>query len=163
MSLLILFDGAPGPPVSPINVTDINIISKRLVRITFDDEVVVDDSYNDPTNYAISVVNGSGPVEIVGVLPTNQNASLDVILITQPMTETTKYAISFTQLFSRSGVSFSLIGNFIARETKTDSILRSIPQHYDKRPISNLSAILTAISISDDLIGGSRKDNIDFT
>jgi len=163
MSLLILFEGQAGPPVAAINVLDINVYSKKLVRILFDDEVIVNDTYNDPSNYSISVVDGSGPVEVVGVLPTNETTSLEVILITQPMTPGTKYSISITELSNRSGITFSVLGLYYARDTKVDSILRSIPSHFDKRPTSILASILTAIAINDDIIGGSRNDAITYT
>lgn len=163
MTLLILFDGQQGPPVAAINVVDITVYSKRLVRILFDDEVIVNDTYNDPTNYSIGVVEGTGPVEVVGVLPTNLSASLEVILITQPMTSGTTYQVSVTSLSTRNGIDFSVLGNYISRDTKTDSALRSIPKHFDRRPTSLLSSLITAIGINDDIIGGSRSDDISFT
>lgn len=160
MSLLILFDSSGGgPPTAQINVEDINICSKRLVRILFDDEVIVNDNYNDPTNYTINVVEGTGPVEVVGVLPVNTSTSLDIILITQPMTAGTEYQIVTGDLQTRSNLDFQVQGNYIARVTKTDSLLRSIPQHYDKRVTSNLHAFLMAFGKSDDIIGGSRDDD----
>jgi hypothetical protein len=166
MSLLILFDTdqevtPPIPPVIPPPVVvDINVYSRILLHVEFSDEIIVNDLYNDPSNYSISVVDGTGEIEVVGVLQTNQNASLDVILITQPMNLGTTYSVSATELQDRNNNKFSIVGNFISRNTKVDSLLRSIPKHFDKRPTSILSALLIAIGVSDDIIGGSRDDSI---
>lgn len=161
MSLLILFDGQPSvAPPSAINITDINILTKRLVRITFDDEIIVNDNYNAVSNYSINVLQGSGAVEVVGVLPINTDTSLDLILITYPMTSDTRYEVSIDSLQTRDGLDFSVLGEYVARVTKGDSILRSIPQHYDTRPESNLHQILLAMGQQDDLIGGSRSEDI---
>ena len=142
MSLLILFDGGGGgPPGIPINVTDINVLSRRLVHIVFDDEVIVNDAYNDPDNYAISVVEGVGPIEVARVLPINTAASLDIILVTQPMTLGTTYQVTGGDFQTRNGVDFSIQGNYVSRDTKIDSALRSIPKHFDKRPESLISSL----------------------
>lgn len=160
MSLLILFDG--GEPGTPINIIDIDVLSTRLVRIEFDDEVVVDDNYNNPNNYSISVVEGSGPVEIDRVLAVNTDTSLDIILVTQPMTHGTTYKVSATDLSTRTGDIFALEGDYESRDTKVDSSLRSIPKHFDKRPESLLTSVLIATGRSDDIIGGSRSDDFDY-
>lgn len=160
MSLLILFDADGATSIAAINVVDINVLTKRLVRIEFDDEVVVNDNYNDVNNYSINVVSGSGDVRVVGVLPINTDTSLDLILITDPMTPDTRYEVSIDSLQTRDGLDFSVLGEYVARVTKGDSILRSIPQHYDRRSTSNLHKILMAMSSEDDLIGGSRSEDI---
>ena len=143
-------------------LVNIDIYSNRLVRFLFDDEILVNDAYNDPTNYRVQVINGSGPVEVVGVLPINKNTSLDVILITQPLTAGTTYVATAISLTDRNDVSALYFGNFIARVTKIDSVLRSIPKHFDKRSTSLLSSMLQAVGKSDDTIGGSRKDSIEY-
>lgn len=161
MSLLILFDSGGTTTVSaPVNVVDINILTKRLVRIVFDDEVVVTDNYNDISNYDINAIEGSGDVRVTGVLPINTDTSLDLILITDPMRSDTRYEVSATSLQNRSGVDFGVLGEYVARVTKGDSVLRSIPMHYDKRSKSNLHQILLAMGQADDLIGGSRSEDI---
>jgi hypothetical protein len=166
MSLLILFDTegeAPPPILTTVGIVDINVYSKVLVHVEFNDEVIVNDLYNDPSNYSISVVEGEGPVEVVGILHNNKSSSLDVILITQPMTFGTTYSVAVTELSARDGTPQSFTGSYVSRNTKTDSLLRSIPKHFDKRPTSLLSALLLAMGISDDIIGGSRNDSITYS
>jgi hypothetical protein len=172
MSLIVLFDsdGVGGGTIPTISILDINVYANNLVRILFDDEFVTDVGYNDPTNYTISVASGTGPVEVLSVLPTNKNAALEVVLVTQPMTAGTVYTLDVGLLTSRAynsgtgtGYTYSFSGLFEARYTKLDSSLRSIPKHFDKRPESILHTLLTATSISDDLIGGSRSDSITYS
>lgn len=140
------------------NIVDINPQSNTLVRVLFDDEVVADSAYYSASSYSMS-----GGLEVVGVLNTNQNTSLDVIIVTRGMIVGTTYTVTIDGLHARDGSEATGVsGDFIARSTKLDSILRSIPAHYDKRNVSNIHAILSAISSSDDLIGGSRSDSITF-
>lgn len=157
MSLLLLFDtkGDVSVPVS-----DINVFTRRTIRVEFTDEVVVDSRYYDVSNYTLSVVDGEGPVEVVSVLPTNESATLELILVTQPMTVGTTYSLVIDELANREGATFGVTGAFIYRDTKSDSALRSIPKHIDKRPTSLVATLLTAIGVQDDIIGGSRSDTL---
>ena len=118
MSLLILFDSGGETTAADINVTDINILTRRLVRVVFDDEVVVNDNYYDISNYDINVVSGSGDVRVTGVLPINTPTSLDLILITDPMLSDTRYEVSVTSLQNRAGLDFGVLGEYVARVTK---------------------------------------------
>jgi hypothetical protein len=156
MTLLILFDGGE----AALPVSDINVLTKKSIRVQFTDEIVTDSRYYDVNNYSIAVVEGTGPVEVLSVLPTNETASLELILVTQPMTHGTTYSLTIDEFVDRSGNEFSLVGGFIYRDTKSDSALRSIPRHFDNRPASIIAAFVTAISINDDIIGGSRSDTL---
>lgn len=157
MTLLILFDG--DADVS-IPVSDINVLTRKTILVQFTDEIVTDSRYYDVDNYSLSVVEGTGPVEVVSVLPTNDKATLELILVTQPMTAGTTYSLTIDEFANREGTTFGMTGNFIYRDTKSDSGLRSVPKHFDKRPTSIIAAVITAISINDDIIGGSRSDTL---
>ena len=141
--------------------TDITVLSKTLMRTILSEAVVVDAAYLDPSNYSLTTTTGAGP-DIVGVLPHDDTASLSIVLVTNAMIEGTTYTLSFSGLSLRTGLELSIVGDFIARPTKLDSLLRSIPNHYDTRSGSNLHVFLTAVGISDDLIGGSLNDSITF-
>lgn len=163
MSLLILFGGGGVPP--ELQFVDVDVLSRRLILLKLQDEVVVNADYFDINNYTISVVEGTGPVEIVRILPFKDGSRVtrDIIIETQPMTYGVTYSISINAVYNRTGV--ALIANDIkidSRFTKVDSILRSIPKHYDKRPTSNLAGVMLAIGRQDDLIGGSRDDDYTF-
>ena len=148
-------------------ITDINVYSSTLVNIELSDEVLVDDAYYDITNYTLS-----DGLTVTKVLELNDevSASLNIILVTAPMIMGTQYTVTIDGIRDKTykatiadGVASGLTGDFQARVTKLDSILRSIPSHYDKRNTSLIHAIMTAISVSDDIIGGSRNDSITFS
>lgn len=163
MSLLILLDGGGG--VVSLELVDVDVLSRRLIRVELQDEVVINDDYFDTSNYAVSVVSGSGPVEITRILPFTDGSKVSryIIIETQPMTYGTTYSVELVSVTNRAGVSLSATPKkFDARYTKGDSILRSIPKHYDKRPTSNLAGVMLAIGRQDDLIGGSRDDDYTF-
>ena len=159
MSLLILFD-KDEELSTDISIVGVNVLSRRLVQLEFTEEVVTSPSYYNIDNYSLTLTEGTQPVEVLEIMPVNGTTSLDIIIRTQPMVPLSRFDLSISGLSVRNGLTFSVIGDFFSRDTKTDSLLRSIPQHYDKRPQSNLYKLLTAIGKVDDKIGGSRSDDI---
>jgi len=157
MSLLLLFDkdGSSDVPVS-----DLDVLTRKTLRVAFTDEIVTNDSYFDVSNYSITLVDGSGPVEVVSVLPVNGTSSLELVLVTQPMTLGTTYQLTANNLNDRNGATISFSGQYIYRDTKVDSALRSVPKHFDKRATSLIHSLLAAIGKQDDIIGGSRSDRL---
>lgn len=159
MSLLILFDSGG------IRITGLEVLSRKLVRVSFLDEMVINEKYYDPSTYTLQLVEGSGESIVKRVL-TYQDESqtaLEAILETQNLNDGNTYRLFVEGLTSRAGKEYEdRDGNeFKVYRTKLDSILRSIPSHYDTRPGSNLGGLLTAIALSDNTIGGGRKDDID--
>jgi hypothetical protein len=156
---------ATGPTSSRVYTvvvpTSLTVLTPTLIRLTLTDEVVVDDAYYDPANYYLTTPTGVGP-EILGVLLSNSPTTPYILLTTNTMVEGTTYTLNFSDLSLRTGLELSIIGDFIARPTKLSSLLRSIPSHYDTRSSSNLFGFLAAIGVSDDIIGGSRNDSINF-
>ena len=157
MSLLLLFDGRD---TAFVPASDINVYTRRTIHIQFTNEVVTNSTYYDPNNYTISLIDGEGPVEVISILSTNEKATLGLVIVTQPMTAGSTYSLAITNMFNREGGNFSLVGDFIYRDTKSDSTLRSIPKHFDKRATSLIASLVTAIGITDDVIGGSRNDTL---
>jgi hypothetical protein len=76
------------------------------------------------------------------------------------MTAGSTYQLEIEELANREGSTFGVFGQYIYRDTKSDSGLRSIPKHFDKRPSSLIATMTTAIGVSDDAIGGSRNDTL---
>lgn len=157
MSLLLLFDKSGS---SEVPVSDLDALTRKTLRIEFTDEVVTDDAYYDVSNYAIELIDGSGPIEIKSVLPVNGTSTLELVLITQPMTLGSTYQLTANNLKNRNGSTISFSGQYIYRDTKVDSSLRSIPKHFDKRATSIMFSVLAAIGKQDDIIGGSRSDRL---
>lgn len=166
MSLLILLDSSSSSPTpTALDIVDVDVLSRRLIRVELQDEVVINDDYFDTSNYAISVVEGTGEVAITKILPFQDGSKVSrfIIIETQPMTYGTTYSVSITDAVDRSGETLlPASATFDARYSKGDSILRSMPKHYDTRSTSNLAGVLLAIGRQDDLIGGSRDDDYTF-
>lgn len=157
MSLLLLFDKDGS---SEVPVSDLDVLTRKAIQVTFTDEIVTNDNYYNAANYSIALIDGSGPVEIRDVLPVNGTSSLELVLITQPMTLGSTYQLTANDLNDRNGATISFSGQFIYRDTKVDSALRSIPKHFDKRATSITHSLLAAIGKQDDIIGGSRSDRL---
>lgn len=162
MSLLILFDG---DGVSPLDLVGVDLLTRRLIRVELADEVVVNADYFDTSNYDVSVLSGTGEVEVIRILPFRDDSKVttSIVIETQPLTLGTTYAVSIINARGRNGITLEYSSAKLdARYTKGDSILRSMPKHYDTRSTSNIAGVLLAIGRQDDLIGGSRDDDYTF-
>ena len=143
--------------------TDVNILASNVIRVDLAAQVVVDDAYYDIANYSLTTATGDGPA-VVRILQTNPSSTDTIYVITNTMEPGFQYTLNISGLNSRDGTpNYTASGDFVTRVTKLDSILRSIPNHYDTRTDSNLFAFLAAVGASDDIIGGSRSDSITFS
>lgn len=143
-------------------LSNMEVLSRRTILAEFSDELLVDEAYLDPANYTVSIVTGTGPIRVLRVLPINTNTALSVILVTDYMTPGTRYQLSLSDLNDRVGNIIGGVGDLDAKDTKVDSILRSIPRHFDHRPESIMATVLTAIGKQDQDIGGARADTYEF-
>jgi len=149
-------------------IDTIRFITPTYVRLALNTQVIVNASYSNAANYAASVSNktviSGNPVNIVRVIVPAQDVLVAdyVYLETTPFTDGAIYNIAFLSLDTLDGVSasngFSLAVQ--ARITKTMLMLKSMPSHFDKRVDSLLHALVSAISIQDDILGGSRNDEL---
>jgi len=148
----------------------VDILAHDTIIITFEQPVVIDSAFFDVTNYDIGIVEGVGLIQVKEILsPIADAATLEggrpltttyVILHTEPPTAGTHYRLTATGLTGTTGGTVAGSSEFIGRRTKTQSLIQSMPAHYDTRPPSVIRNILTAIGISDEIIGGSRSDRI---
>jgi len=154
-------------PSTSVDVTDINIITPTLVKITYTTEMVLNPAYFDIENYNITLYNtvdtDARPRRVLQLYRENSSdnalVSVTTMLVTDPLTEGSRYTFNVNGLVSRGGV--ELTSTPMSRtmvRTKTQTVLRTLPDHFDKRPDSKIANILAAIGISDDLIGGSKRE-----
>lgn len=142
-----------------VDATSIDIQSRNSILVRFPDDVVINDSYMNPANYSVTLTQGVGQVTVRRVLRPKGTTAQSIVLVTDVMTKGSTYEVRATGLNNRVGISATADGFIVARDTKTDSVLRSFPKHYDKTNQSNLFGALAAISASDDVIGGARSDD----
>lgn len=153
--------------LKPIDVTAVDIITPKLVKITYNTTVVCDPSYFDINSYSV-VVQETGAIEAKPVrvlqlyndnLDTKRLSSNFTLLVMDNLTEGTRYQFTVNGVRTTQGL--IMASTPYSREkvkTKTQVTTRLLPSHFDTRPDSLIGSILTAITIQDDLIGGARKE-----
>lgn len=155
---------APVPPADTISINSITFIAQDVVSIGLSVPVRVDSLFQDSTNYSIAPLDFGEPVNIVSVfIPQNTLVTDTVMIKTTPHTVGGGYSVGFTRLVNPDGASLSLTAasKYQARVSKTMVSLKSLPSHFDKRPESLIRNLITAISLQDDIIGGSRSDEFE--
>lgn len=152
-----------------VDVADINIITPNLIKITYTTEMVLNPAYFNVENYSITFYNSSNtdarPRRVLQLYKDNSDEKalvhITTMLVTDPLTEGQRYTFIVSDLVSRGGLVLTStpINRTVVR-TKTQTVLRTFPDHFDKRPESKIASILAAIGISDDLIGGSKREEL---
>jgi hypothetical protein len=151
-----------------------NQLTENTIIMELSSMVVVDSNLFDVTNYLVEVIDGAGDIairKIVNVMDParthqqqTQHTTLipiqflttdSIIIHVDKPTKGTTYRITATNLTSTDGSLVSGIGDFIGYRTKIETLRRSIPNHFDKKPESILSSLLIAIGREDDFIGGT--------
>jgi len=148
--------GAGGDVYGPdIDIVSAEMISADMVRVTVEAAVVVDDAYNEPTNYTVTPAGG-GTLNVRQVLPVNTKITTEIILVIDRAIKGQTYTVSVSSnVRGTQGQTVEGSAEFVSRRTKIETLLRGMPAHYDTMPGSNIRSVLTAIGLSDDLIGGS--------
>lgn len=159
--------GGEPSELGDINITTVTLISPTYMRLHLNTEVIAIGSYLDPQNYTISFRSDSPisgePVRVVRVIaPARDLLKADyVYLETTLHTNGAFYEVYFNSLQTLDGVVGSGVNNpmpYASRVTKTMNVLNNMPSHFDKRLDSMFSAVVSAFSTQDDIIGGSRSD-----
>lgn len=149
-----------------VQIDTVRFITPTYIRLQLNTQVIVNAGYLATSNYTAAIRSDTPvPANAVGVLrviaPAQDVLIADyVYLETTPFSDGGTYDISFVSLDTLDGVA---AGNGFtapvqARVSKTMLMLKSLPAHFDKRLDSLLHALVSAISIQDDTIGGSRND-----
>lgn len=155
----------PGPLEEGKAVT---FIAPDLIRVSFAENARMDAAYLSATSYVISVRSDTpipaSEVRVLEVLPPPESAELAAVnyafLRTSTHTLGGYYSVFYFGLTNTGGV--PLVASqaaYQARRTKTMSALSSIPNHFDKSTNSLLRNLITAISLEDDTIGGSKRED----
>lgn len=159
--------GGEPSALGDISITTVRLITPTYMRLHLNTQVIATGNYLNPQNYVIAVRSDSpvagDAVRVTRVFAPTQDVLIAdyVYLETTPHTGGATYDVYFTELQTLDGVSgFGVNGKvaYQCRVTKTMSSLRSVPSHFDKRTDSLLHAVVSAISLQDDTIGGSRSD-----
>lgn len=147
----------------PATVTSVEFITTYLLKINFNQDIIVNDIFYDISNYSSLIEDTSTTdVTLQQVLPMYGSAgepattSTYALVKTSAFTPGTTYVITVDNLVSRFGDVMDASSVIIrCMSTKTNAALTMIPNHFDKRPDSVMFNVLAAITRSDELIGGS--------
>lgn len=143
-----------------VDVVAAELIASDALRVNVELPIVVDEAYNDPTNYSIAVISGGGQdVAVRRVLPINDDTTTEIILIIDRVSKGTTYEVSVGAAL-RSALGQSVVGSaqFVGRRTKTENMFKGLPSHFNTYPESTIRHVLTAIGLSDETIGGSLDE-----
>jgi len=137
------------------------LISSSLLELTFNRPVAVNADLYDTSNYNVSSVDDTlPPVTIDQILNVPTPSTARIYLRVRGTVLGSTYVLTARNIISTTGVALAPSGTraaFLSRETKTDSIISSFSSLYSTDPTSIVGGLLHAISMSDDLIGGTGK------
>lgn len=138
----------------------VKLLTDNVLRLELDTlAVVVDSAYKDVANYTVTPDGSSTSLTIKRVLvPKDTRVVNYVDLLIEPPAFGAVYLVAVQNLRYRAGGNLSAGGWFKSRNTKATAVTNSVPRHFNRDPESAMGALLSAIGIADDLIGGSRND-----
>ena len=140
-------------------LVSIEVLDEIRIKLNFSVLMKNDDNFLDSDNYQID--NNLRVIEVIA--PSGVSAN-HVILVTNFPIIGTEYAVTVSGLMTSDGNEIDPdfdTKSYIARLTKFDAMTNHLSSMYTRDKKALISAILTAISIEDDLIGGSRSDDLD--
>jgi len=153
---------AAAPPES--DVVSADVYASNLIALTFSLPMKNNLTLKNKDLYAIVPEGTGSPVLVHEVRTGNTLTTRTVFLVVSGFTVGETYTVTVSAgPVASSGAPLSVLDNivqFIGRRTKIDSMVDSRPGFYDVRPSSNMFSILAAIGRQDDLIGGSRDDDL---
>jgi len=163
-----------GTDPSSSTVESIDVLDANKIRVVFSGDVVVDDNLLDPNNYVIEFADNLGftDVDTIKVFPAVPKAESDSVqsnlvstryveLLTKYHAPGQSYRITITNIRAADGTIVAERAlDATARRTKVDNILADAPSHIDTRPGANARALLVALGLEDDRIGGSLRELI---
>lgn len=142
---------------SPVTIDKIFLIAKDVIRIIFSSAISATYKFWNTNSYSLYNNTLSKNLVIKQVLPVDVKATTILDLNVENITAGENYTLTVNNdlIYDINGlVLFDVNTIFIPQRTKTDSVMSSLPNHYNKKPGSNVRSILEAITIEDEKIGG---------
>jgi len=152
-----------GPSTLVVPFGTLYMLRDTVIEVTFNTPILRTPGLTEPTNYTIEFYDtpGSTDVAVRRILTgTRNNYTTTVYIVTSEHTKGRRYRLSIEGITNTSGEELSLVMTGTGARTKTDDLFSNIPEHFDKRQESRISAILSAIGKQDDLIGGTRREPV---
>ena len=137
--------------MATIYLSKVEILSSNTLLVTFNEPLSTTESNYLASSYAVS---GSSVRSII--VPTSAVAPIDIVLVTDKLTEGDTYVLSVSSIVAASGnlLDDTVTIEFSGVTTKLEKALTSTPTLYDTAPNSTVRQILTAIHRENGKIGG---------
>ena len=141
-----------------------DVFASDLVAVQFDQQVLLNTDSLDPASYSIAPTGGGAAMTVRSVFAGSSEDPTDILyLVVSQGTVDEKYTVTVADSIVGEDGDPVLAGTdtaqFVYRKTKVDNILGG-PRLYSKVVTSIYRNVLTAIGREDDLIGGSRSDDL---
>lgn len=145
-------------------IIEVKTLARKLIQVTFEEDIVIDDQFLALTNYAITTSNASAnDVAVVAIRGYNTNYSSEnhttsfVNLEISLTTLSALYELNISNLKTANNLTLTgLRGFFTGRNTKFDSVMNFFPQFTDSDFNGIIPNILLAVSGTGEQIGGGE-------
>lgn len=149
--------GSPSVLTAAVLFDDIDTPARDLIQVVTFVEFVVDGQYLNTLNYTVTNINTGKELGVRQVnKPRHHVTTTKIQLVVDKHIAGQEYNITLSNLIQRDGTVLTPVtGSFFARDSKADSMLSSIPNHFNSDPKTSIMRhVLQALSESDDRIGG---------
>lgn len=145
-------------------IIEVKTLARKLIQITFEENVVIDDQFLALSNYAITTSTaGANVVSAMAIRGYNTNytdethSTTFVNLELSLTTLSALYEINISNIKTVDNLTLiGLRGFFTGRNTKFDSAMKFFPQYIGSKFNGVLPNILLALSGADEGIGGGE-------
>lgn len=144
--------------IRTVEIDRIFVVSSDVIKVIFTGSVSTGKGYSLATSYPVTPLSGSEEVTVLEVLASEGLSTTFAFLRIRGLLAGNNYRLTLTSggIFDINGNSLGVSSSTWAqRKTKVDSAVNSLPRMYDIGHHSTVRAILEAMMISDEEIGGS--------
>jgi hypothetical protein len=138
-------------------ISDIFVVAKNVIMVTFSDNVVANSDLFYVGNYNLVNVSGGAPPVILSVLPTYSRVTNKVFFKLFNLVSGNLYRFEVLNEKIRTSAGHFLPASSFEwwmRHTKVDMGLSTIPSTFNKESGSTVRSLIEAIMMSDEKIGG---------
>jgi len=143
--------------VSNIKISNIFVVAKNVILITFSDVVSANDALFTSSNYTVTNLSGGNNGAVKKVLPTYDTVTDRVFFQVEELVngQTYRFDLLDRRIQSEYGLAVRATSkDWLMHHTKVDSTMEVLADLYNKKIGTSLRAIVEAIMINDEKIGG---------
>jgi hypothetical protein len=142
---------------STVSVKELFVVSQNVIMLKFTDRIAVTQDLINPAKYTVTCTSGGANGVVSEVLPVTGYYVDYLCLKVDNLLESNSYQLNIfaRTLIDLGGQALTTVPlSWTLKRTKVDSVIGSLPGFYNTTVGANLRAIIEAIMISDEHIGG---------